>query len=124
NCHGTASSGTPLPTATITKTSTSTLTPSSMATFTKTTTSTIGPSPTRTSTATNTFPASPSPSATLTGTFTPTPLGSNFTFAVEADARVKQASPNSNYGTLSYVSVDGAPDPMEESYLRFTVGGL
>ena len=49
---------------------------------------------------------------------------SNFTFAVEADAWVKQGSPTSNYGALSYVSVDGAPDPMEESYLRFTVGGL
>jgi hypothetical protein len=43
---------------------------------------------------------------------------------VEADARVKQASPTSNYGALAYVSVDGAPDPMEESYLLFTVSGL
>jgi calcineurin-like phosphoesterase family protein len=208
NCHGTASSGTPLPTATITKTSTSTLTPSSTATFTRTPTSTIGPSPTRTPTATNTATGTstftptpitaatqtatgtntigPSPThtptatntATGTSTFTPsstatftqtatgtstigpsptrtptatnTPLAipsnsatstsissptaaptasptssvSNFTFAVEADARVKQISPTSNYGTLSYVSVDGAPDPMEESYLLFTVSGL
>ena len=170
NCHGTASSGTPLPTATITKTSTSTLTPSSTATFTKTATSTIGPSPTRTPTATNTatgtstFTPSPitaatqtatgtstiGPSPTRTPTATNTPLAtpsnsatstsissptaaptasptssvSNFTFAVEADARVKQISPTSNYGTLSYVSVDGAPDPMEESYLLFTVSGL
>jgi calcineurin-like phosphoesterase family protein len=204
NCHGTASSGTPLPTATITKTSTSTLTPSSTATFTKTATSTIGPSPTRTPTATNTAtstltPSStttatqtatgtstigPSPTRTLTATntvtstLTPSPISaatqtatgtstigpsptrtstttntplaipsssatststssptaapttsptssvSNFTFAVEADARVKQISPTSNYGALSYVSVDGAPDPMEESYLLFTVDGL
>ena len=166
NCHGTASSGTPLPTATITKTSTSTLTPSSTATFTKTATSTIGPSPTRTPTATGTATFTPSPitaatqtatgtstigpSPTRTPTATNTPLAtpsnsatstsissptaaptasptssvSNFTFAVEADARVKQISPTSNYGTLSYVSVDGAPDPMEESYLLFTVSGL
>jgi len=208
NCHGSTSSGTPLPTATITKTSTSTRTPSSTATFTKTATSTIGPSPTRTPTATNTVSSTstltpspisaatqtttetstvgPSPTrtstatntATGTSTLTPSPVSaatqtatgtstigpsptltptatntppatlsssatststssptaapmasptssvSNFTFAVEVDARVKQASPTSNYGTLSYVSVDGAPDPMEESYLRFTVGGL
>jgi len=208
NCHGSTSSGTPLPTATITKTSTSTRTPSSTATFTKTATSTIGPSPTRTPTATNTVSSTstltpspisaatqtttetstvgPSPTrtstatntATGTSTLTPSPVSaatqtatgtstigpsptltptatntppatlsssatststssptaapmasptssvSNYTFAVEVDARVKQASPTSNYGTLSYVSVDGAPDPMEESYLRFTVGGL
>lgn len=89
-----------------------------------TTSGTPLPSPTRTPTATNTLPASPGPSSTLTGTFTLTPLASNITFPVEADARVKQASPTSNYGTLSYVSVDGAPDPMEESYFRFTVGGV
>jgi acid phosphatase type 7 len=123
NCHGTTS-GTPLPTATDTTTSTPTRTPSTTATFTQTATSTIGPSPTRTPSATNTLPASPSPSSTPTRTSTPTPLVSNFTFGVEADARVKQASPTSNYGTLSYMSVDGAPDPIEESYLRFTVGGV
>jgi acid phosphatase type 7 len=112
NCHGSTSNGTPLPTATNTTTGTPTLTPSNTAT------STIGPSPTRTPTATN------MPPATFTSTFSPTPVVNNFTFAVEADARVKQASPTSNYGTLSYVSVDGAPDPIEESYLRFTVGGV
>jgi hypothetical protein len=206
NCHGSTSSGTPLPTATITKTSTSTLTPSSTATFTKTATSAIGPSPTRTPTATNTATGTSTPTPSSTATFTQTPTNtigpsptrtptatntvtststltpspisaatqtatgtstigpsptrtltatntplatpsssatststssptaaptvsstssiSNFTFVVEADARVKQISPTSNYGALSYVSVDGAPDPMEESYLLFTVGGL
>jgi len=123
NCHGTTS-GTPLPTATNTTTSTPTRTLSTTATFTQTATSTIGPSPTRTPTATNTLPASPSPSSTPTGTFTPTPLVSNFTFSVESDARVKQASPTTNYGALSYLSVDGAPDPMEDSYLRFNVSGV
>ena len=118
NCHGSTSNGTPLPSATNTTTGTPTLTPSNTAT------STIGPSPTRTPTATNTVPAAPGPSATPTVTASPTPLISNFTFAVEADARVKQASPTTNYGALSYLSVDGAPDPMEDSYLRFNVSGM
>ena len=71
----------------------------------------------------------PTPTQTLTPTITSTstltatsPVGSaSLTFVVEADARVKQASPNTNYGPLAYLSVDGAPDPIEESYLRFTV---
>ncbi len=69
---------------------------------------------------------------TLTPTITPTPTATNtspagsasLTYAVEADARVKQASPATNYGSLAYVSVDGAPDPIEESYLRFNVSGV
>jgi len=116
------------PTATNTAAGTSTSTPTATFTQTATGTNTIGPSPTRTSTATNTPLATPSSSATSTSTSSPTAsptsLVSNFTFAVEADTRVKQISPTSNYGALSYVSVDGAPDPSEESYLRFTVGGL
>jgi|GEM_PF-5064998 len=67
-------------------------------------------------------------SPTITSTPTPTntsPVGSvSQTLALEADARVKQASPGTNYGALMYVSVDGAPDPIEESYLRFNVSGV
>jgi hypothetical protein len=74
----------------------------------------------------------PTPTQTLipSATSTPTPTGTSpagsasLTYSVEADARVKQASPATNYGPLPYVSVDGAPDPMEESYLRFTVSGV
>ena len=69
---------------------------------------------------------SPIPSATFTPSSTNTapPGNANLNFAVEADARVKQVSPATNYGSLTYLSVDGAPDPIEESYLRFTVTGL
>ena len=79
-----------------------------------------------------TFTPPPTPTKTLIPSITPTATSTNtsppgsasLTFAVEADARVKQASPATNYGSLSYVSVDGAPDPMEESYLRFNVSGV
>jgi hypothetical protein len=79
-----------------------------------------------------TFTPPPTATQTLTPTITPTPTATNtspagsasLTYAVEADARVKQASPTTNYGPLAYVSVDGAPDPMEESYLRFNVSGV
>lgn len=79
---------------------------------------TFTPPPTRTDTLI--------PSETSTPTVTPTsPSGfERLTFAVVADARVKQASPAANYGALSYLSVDGAPDPVEESYLRFNVSGV
>jgi hypothetical protein len=79
-----------------------------------------------------TFTPPPTATQTLTPTITPTPTATNtspagsasLTYAVEADARVKQASPTTNYGPLAYLSVDGAPDPMEESYLRFNVSGV
>ena len=66
----------------------------------------------------------PSITPTATSTNTSPPGSASLTFAVEADARVKQASPATNYGSLTYLSVDGAPDPMEESYLRFNVNGV
>lgn len=79
-----------------------------------------------------TFTPPPTPTKTLIPSITPTATSTNtsppgsasLTFAVEADARVKQASPATNYGSLTYLSVDGAPDPMEESYLRFNVSGV
>ena len=79
-----------------------------------------------------TFTPPPTSTQTPIPSFTPTPTPTNtvpagnasLTFAVESDARVKQASPPTNYGSLSYLSVDGAPDPMEESYLRFNVSGV
>lgn len=70
------------------------------------------------------------PLPTYTDTFTPTatstsPPGSNsLTFPVEVDARVKESAPSTNYGSLAYLTVDGAPDPIQESYLRFQVSGV
>ena len=45
-------------------------------------------------------------------------------FGVEADARVVESSPSSNYGGSSLLRVDGGSDPDVESYLRVTVAGL
>jgi calcineurin-like phosphoesterase family protein len=45
------------------------------------------------------------------------------TFSPEADARVSESSPGTNYAT-SYLRGDGGPDPDVESYLRFTVSGV
>jgi len=47
----------------------------------------------------------------------------SLTFAAEADARVQESSPGTNYGT-SYLRADGGADPDVESYLRFTISGV
>jgi hypothetical protein len=47
----------------------------------------------------------------------------SLTFGAEADARVQESSPGTNYGT-SYLRADGAADPDVDSYLRFTVSGV
>lgn len=41
----------------------------------------------------------------------------------EADARVEEASPSTNYGASTTLRADGASDPDVQSYLRFTVSG-
>ncbi len=47
------------------------------------------------------------------------------TIVAEADSRVHEASPNTNYGTYGTVLyVEGGADPDIESYLRFTVTGI
>jgi hypothetical protein len=43
------------------------------------------------------------------------------TLGAEADARVLQSNPDTNYGTLSRLDVDS---PGEESYIRFAVSGV
>ena len=48
---------------------------------------------------------------------------STLTFIPEADAYVKQAYPNNNYGTASSLQVNGASNPDMESFIRFTVAG-
>ena len=49
---------------------------------------------------------------------------STLTFPAEADARVHENNPNSNYGTANYLLVDGVNNPDVESFLRFTVSGV
>ena len=46
------------------------------------------------------------------------------TFAPNADASVKEASPTSNYGNDTTLVIDGAADPDKQAYLRFTASGL
>ncbi len=46
---------------------------------------------------------------------------SDMVFAAEADARVLEANPDTNYGSLSRLDVD---NPGEVSYIRFTVTGV
>jgi chitodextrinase len=46
------------------------------------------------------------------------------TFAPDADARVQEANPSTNYGTSTKLRADGGSDPDVESYLTFTVSGV
>lgn len=83
-------------------------------------------------TQTPTVDASPTANATMTATSTETetptstqtPVSgiASLTFITEADARVKQSSPNTNYGNATTLQVDNAPDL--ESFIRFTVTGV
>src|SRR3990172_8824159 len=76
-----------------------------------------GPTPTPTNTPTP--PDTPTPSNTPT----PTPVVSTVSFAPDADARVEEPFPNTNFGR-SFLKTDGGTDPDVESYLRFTVSGV
>ncbi|GIW03626.1 MAG: hypothetical protein KatS3mg059_0246 [Thermomicrobiales bacterium] len=77
-----------------------------------------GPTATLTSTATITPPSTPAATA-----MPPTPGGEQqVVFTPEADARVEAANPNANFGTATALSAD--LDRAEESYLRFTIGGI
>src|SRR5687768_17284987 len=49
---------------------------------------------------------------------------STLTFLAEADARVQQSNPSTNYGTSTYLQVNGVNNPQIESYIRFTVSGI
>jgi uncharacterized protein YgiM (DUF1202 family) len=55
------------------------------------------------------------------GTSTPPP-GNTQNFEPVADAKVVQANPDTNYGTINLLNADKSPD--EASYLRFNVSGL
>jgi len=54
----------------------------------------------------------------------PSTTGMPLTFAAAADARVVETNPAANYGIATYLQVDGASDPDQESYLRFAVSGI
>ena len=41
-----------------------------------------------------------------------------------ADSQVNEATPSTNYGTVTRLTVDGGSDPVVASYLRFTVSGV
>jgi hypothetical protein len=61
--------------------------------------------------------------ALLTGG-TATAAAGKLTFTPLADARVKEEYPNTNYGSIPYLRVDGGGDPDVKSYLRFAVSGV
>jgi len=69
--------------------------------------------------------ATPGPAATATSV---TPTGTqapvtSLTFTTDADARVKESSPTTNYGNATTLQADGESDPDIESFIRFTVSG-
>ena len=60
------------------------------------------------------------PSNTATAT---TPATTSFTIAAEADARVEESTPTTNYGT-SNLRTDSGTNAAADSFLRFTVAGV
>ena len=49
---------------------------------------------------------------------------STLTFITQADARVEERNPASNFGTTNYLQVTGANNNQMESYIRFSVSGV
>lgn len=85
--------------------------------------------PTATPTLSPTLTATRTPTATsaFTATFTPTPIATipgTLTFTAQADARVSQASPSTNYGTATNLQSGASAGTAQTSYIRFTVSGL
>jgi hypothetical protein len=67
----------------------------------------------------------PTVTATATATATvPVSVATPLSFIAEADAQVKEANPNKNYGGFTTLQVDGGEDPDVESFIRFTVTGI
>ena len=65
----------------------------------------------------------PSVNTSRTARFAPhTPGHSTLSFLAEADALVKSVPPTANDGAFDQLRTDGSP--LEESYLRFIVGGI
>jgi len=89
----------------------------------QTLTPTVETSATAIMTETTTTTETATETATLTNTATPG-SGASLTFIAEADARVKQSSPSTNYGNATTLQVDDTSDPDLESFVRFTVAGV
>ncbi|WP_026370739.1 phytase [Kallotenue papyrolyticum] len=69
----------------------------------------------------------PSPGALPTSGPTATPTSSSasrLSIPIEADARVEEGHPTTNFGASTTLRVDGGSDPDVESYLRVTVSGI
>lgn len=78
-------------------------------------------------------PITPTPSMTATATRTPTRTptatattgsGNTLTFTANADARVSQTSPTTNYGTATTLLVDGDAGAAQTAYIRFAASGI
>ncbi len=82
--------------------------------------------PTADASATPTITETATSTETVTPTTTQTPASgtTSLTFTAEADARVKQSSPSTNYGNATTLQVDDTSDPDLESFIRFTVVGV
>lgn len=81
--------------------------------------------PTPTPTITPSPGVRPTSGPTATPTATPTASGaSRLSIPIEADARVEEGRPTTNFGTSTTLRVDGGSDPDVESYLRVTVSGI
>jgi calcineurin-like phosphoesterase family protein len=89
----------------------------------QTLTPTVETSATATMTEITTTTETATETATLPDTSTPT-SSTSLTFIAEADARVKQSSPSTNYGNATTLQVDDTSDPDLESFVRFTVAGV
>src|SRR5918993_96835 len=92
-------------------------------------TSTAPPTDTQSAPATGTDAptVTPPPAASQTSTPTATatiPPGNTFTFAANADARVAQLNPSTNYGNATTLQADGNSGEMQISYIRFTTSGM
>lgn len=105
-------------TATSTSTPSATLLPSSTSSAPPTDTQ-LPPSTITTNTPTMTQPAGASQTATATIL-----SGNTFTFGVNADARVAQLNPSTNYGNATTLQADGNSGEMQISYIRFTTSGM
>ena len=64
-----------------------------------------------------------SPTPSLSTSITAS-TASGFSFYAEADARVTESSPSTNYGSSTALRVDAGSDPDVQTYLRFAVSGL
>jgi hypothetical protein len=85
---------------------------------------TLVPTVETSATATETESAILTETTAPTNTETPVANTNSITFAAEADARVKQSSPSTNYGNATTLQVDDTTDPDLESFIRFTVAGV